>query len=122
MIKSYVKILSICLVISMTISCRTTPPGGDVSSCPTVQQEAVSTCRAEAQCKSKKTQYSMGLGYNTPARESLSPTTQEMNLARSPTTDNYAKCIQKSLKEQEALNNMNEDEKQINNDAVSGTK
>lgn len=98
------KIIFISITIFMIFSCRTTPPGGDVSACPTVEQEPVSNCRAEAKCKAKKTQYSVGLGYGIQARENLAPHSQEMSMARSPTTDNYTNCIQQSLKEQAAHN------------------
>lgn len=116
MIKLNLKIVSLTIVTLVFTSCKTTPPGGDVSSCPSVEREPVSSCRAEAKCKSKKTEYGIGLGYSTQARENLATPTQEMSLAQSPTTDNYANCIQQSLKEQQELSSVKTDEKQIQKD------
>ena len=64
--------------------------------CPPIEEEAVSMCRAEEKCRQEKTTYGVGLGVGKPTDSGIIGT---RNVA---TTDNYNDCIQKDLNSQES--------------------
>lgn len=74
------------------IGCSST----DMASCPSLEEEAVSLCRAEEKCRQEKTTYGLGLGVGKPTDSGIIGT---RNVA---TTDNYNNCIEKDLNSQKS--------------------
>ncbi|AGH94571.1 hypothetical protein [Pseudobdellovibrio exovorus] len=68
-------------------SCAST----DSNSCPSLEEESVSICRAQDMCRQQKTTYGLGLGVGAATDSSI------IGTRTMATTDNYTNCIDRDL-------------------------
>lgn len=84
-------------------SCAST----ETSSCPTLEEESVSICRAQDVCRQKKTTYGLGLGVGAATDSSI------IGTRTMATTDNYTNCIDRDLDQQRQNATLKEQSKSV---------
>ena len=107
--KIVLKISSFYVLCVFLSGCASAAGASDT--CPSVEDEPVSTCRARLSCRQEKTSYGVGLGVGLGANLGL-------GVSQSQNTENYTNCIDQNMKQQESVEQIVQPERGVSAEKI----